>query len=105
MDQAVARADAGQVPRERDRVSARNGGAWEVRKSVPRVRSESAAHSLCGQRNELLCALPNRRQAAGRSLALPLAEKRLAQNARGIRGDEKPVTRCKYVILGAGPSG
>ena len=46
---------------------------------MPSLRDESAAHPLCGQRDQLLPALPDRGEAARRSFAVALAEERLAE--------------------------
>jgi len=46
--------------------------------TVPPVRRENSPHSLCGQRNELLREVPDRRPGARRSRAFPAAGRRLA---------------------------
>ena len=51
-----------------------------LRPAVPRLRHEGAAHPLRGQRDELLPALPDGRQAARRPLAVATAEARLAED-------------------------
>ncbi len=76
---------ARRVPEQGHGVSRRDGRARALRLAVPRVRYESAAHPLCRQRDELLPALPDRRQAARRPLVVAAAEARLAEVDRRAR--------------------
>ena len=54
-------------------------------KPCPVCGTPGAAHPLRRQRDELLPALPDRRQAARRPLAVAAAERRLAEDDRGAR--------------------
>ena len=66
------------LPREGDRVSRRDGRPWPVQAALPRLRRAGAADRLRRQRVQLLRAVPDRRPAAGRPLAVAAAEGRLA---------------------------
>ena len=78
VDGSTARRIARRFPGEGDRVSRRDGRARQVRQAVPGVRDSRPANSLRRQRDELLRALPDRRQAARRSRAVSSAEGGLA---------------------------
>ncbi len=91
---AVARPPARalrRLPGESHRVPAGDGGARQVRPAVPALRKAGAAHPLRGQRDELLPGVPDRQQAARRSIALAADEGRLAKDTRGARGEEGPL--------------
>jgi len=77
--------------RDSHRVPAGDGGARQVRPAVPALRKAGAAHPLRGQRDELLPGVPDRQQAARRSIALAADEGRLAEDTRGARGEEGPL--------------
>ncbi len=67
------------IPGARNCVSRGNGRAWSLRQALSGVRHQSAADSLCGERDELLPAMPDGWQAAGRSIAVAPSEERLAE--------------------------
>src|SRR5256885_601039 len=75
------------APAEGHRVPRRHGRARPFRQTVSRLRLAGAADHLRRERDELLPALPDRRQGPRRSLALAPAERRLATLDRGA-GDE-----------------
>ena len=83
------RGDGRRVSREGDRVPRRHGGARPLRQTLPGVRHADSAHSVRGQRSELLSDVPDRRQAARRSRPVAIAQGRLAEVARRARADEK----------------
>ena len=71
------RREAGErLPGEGDGVPPGHGRARPLRQAVPGLRRAGAAHRLRRQRDELLRALPDRRQAARRSRALAAAARR-----------------------------
>ena len=70
----------------RDRVPARDGRAWPLWPALPGMRHGGAADSLCGQRGQLLPALPDRRAGARRPEPVPAPGIRLATHDRGARG-------------------
>ena len=57
----------GRVPGRGDRVPARHGGARPLRPAVSRLRRAGAAHRPRGQRDQLLRALPDRRDGCWRT--------------------------------------
>jgi formamidopyrimidine-DNA glycosylase len=67
-------------------VRPRRGGARPLRPALPGLRHGGAAHRLRRERDELLPALPDRRQAARRPLAVAAAQGRLAAVDRGVGG-------------------
>ncbi len=71
-DRCCAQRDRRRVPGEGHRVPAGDGRARPVRQALPGLRRAGAAHRLRRQRDQLLPALPDRRQDPGRSLALRL---------------------------------
>ena len=74
------RAQTGErLSREGDRVPRRDGGARPLQAAVPGLRHAGAADRLRRQRVQLLRALPDRRPAARRPLAVAAAEGRLAR--------------------------
>ena len=70
-----------QIPRKGYRVSPGYGGAWPLQGGVPAMRRTDSTNPVCGQRNQLLRQLPDRRKAAGRSRTLAADARRLAQDA------------------------
>jgi ribosomal protein S13 len=72
------------VPGESHRLPRGHGGSWPLRQALPRLRLARAAHPLRRQRNQLLCPLPDRRQAAGRPVAVAPAEEELAPLHRRV---------------------
>lgn len=74
LDQAIECRSRGGVSREGDRVSPRDDRARPVRQALPEVRHAHPAHPLRRKRNQLLPALPDRRQAPRRPLPLATAE-------------------------------
>jgi formamidopyrimidine-DNA glycosylase len=60
------------ISRESHRVPQGDGGAWPLWQAVPAMRRSGAAHPLRRQRDELLCALPDGRQASRRSRPVAL---------------------------------
>src|SRR5713226_7052930 len=85
MGRSAARGGQRQVSGKGHGLPRRDGGAWQVRATVPALRDEGAADPVRVERDELLPAVPDRRQAAGGSGALAIAARRLAANAGGIR--------------------
>src|SRR4051812_25109978 len=85
MDRKASRAKRGPISGKGHGVSRRDGGPWPLRPAVPGVRLAGAAHRLCGERDELLRALPDRRQAARRPRAFAAAEEKLAAQHRRAR--------------------
>ena len=71
------------VSREGHGVSRRHGRARTIRQALSGLRHAGAADSLRRERSQLLSDLSDRRQAAGRSIAVAPAEGRLAALARG----------------------
>src|SRR5690242_6965891 len=86
MDGAPARRSRGGVSRESDGISGRDGGARPLRQTVSGVRDASTADSLCGQRDELLPDLSDRRQATRRSGAVASPQGGLAEVVGGAGG-------------------
>ena len=82
MDRPAPRRGRRQLPGEGDRLSRRDGGAWPLPKAVPGMRRAGAAHSLRGERDQLLRALPDRRPRAGRPEPVATAQGRLAPQHR-----------------------
>src|SRR2546426_2890894 len=78
MDRAPARRCRRGLSREGHRVSRGHGGAWALRPALSGVRRPRAAHRLRGERDQLLCALPDGRQAACRPGAIAAAQEKLA---------------------------
>src|SRR5690242_9485191 len=83
LDRAPAHRRGRRVPREGDRLPQGHGRARPLWQALPRVRHGDSAHPLRGERNELLPAVSDRRQAARRPLAFPAAQGRLAEDDRG----------------------
>ena len=87
------RAERGRrFPGEGHRLPQGHGRAWPLRQALPGLRHRHPAHSLRRKRNELLPALPDRRQAARRPLAFAAAQGRLAEDDRGAGEPAKAVS-------------
>src|SRR4051812_5618795 len=69
-----------------DGVSARHGGPRPVWATVPGLRDRRTTHRVRGERDELLPALPDQRQGAGRPFAVAATARRLAAVGRGAGG-------------------
>ena len=79
----LLRAESGdQFPKKGDGVPPEDGRARQVRTAVSGVRHAGAAHRVRRQREQLLPALPDRRQAARRPRPVPPAQVRLAAQRR-----------------------
>src|SRR2546427_5118407 len=78
MDRAPARRCRRGLSREGHRVSRGHGGAWALRQALSGVRRSRAAHRLRGERDQLLRALPDGRQAARRPGAVAPPQEELA---------------------------
>src|SRR5436190_20925184 len=74
MDRAARCAGRTRIPGESHRVSRRDGGPRPARQALPGLRCPSAANRLCGERDQLLRALPDRRQDPRRPCAVAPAE-------------------------------
>src|SRR5439155_1536294 len=74
VDGATAARSRRRFPGEGDGVPRGDGGARALWPAVPGVRRGGAADHLRGERDELLCALSDRRQAARGSVAEPALE-------------------------------
>src|SRR2546429_3505398 len=85
MGRAPAPPGRGGFPRESDRLPRGNGGARQVRQALPGVRRAGAAHRVCGERDQLLRALPDRRQDPRRPRAVAPAQEELAALDRRAR--------------------
>ena len=83
MAAAAAGGNRRRISREGDGVSRGHGRARTIRQALSGLRHAGAADSLCRERSQLLSDLSDRRQAAGRSIAVAAAEGRLAALARG----------------------
>src|SRR5262249_61012912 len=86
MDLALAAGGRRRLSRGRDGVPPRHVRPRPLWQALSRVRRSRAADRLCGERDELLSALPDGRQAAGGSFALPPPPRRLAADAGGAGG-------------------
>ncbi len=82
VDRAPSRGRGRRVPRKGHRLPARDGGAREIQEAVPRLRHVGPAHRLRRQRDQLLPALPDGRQAALRPQPRAPAARRLAAHHR-----------------------
>ena len=83
---ARLRADVGDsFPEKVTAFREENGGAWPIRRAVSRVRGARAADPVCEQRDELLRALSDGREAARGPRALTAVGKGLAQVDRRHR--------------------
>ena len=67
---------------EGDGVSAGDGCAWAVQFALSAMRRESTADSLCGQRDQLLCEVSDRRKGTGGPQPFPTAGFGLAADTR-----------------------
>src|SRR3954467_6466876 len=85
MDRAASLAKRGRISGKGHGVSRGDGSPWPLRPAVPGVRLARAAHRLCGERDELLRALPDRRETARGPRALAAAEEKLAAQHRRAR--------------------
>src|SRR5262245_10319269 len=83
MDGPPPRRGGRRVPGKGDGVPSGDGGPRPLWEAVPFVRHGSPAHSLRGQRDELLPALPDGREGPGRPRPLATAQGRLAAEHRG----------------------
>src|SRR5271165_2663291 len=81
LDQPAARGSGHWLSGESDRVSQGYGGSRTLWGIVPEVWKKDSADSLRGQRNQLLCPLPNRWKSSGRSKFVPAVAIRLAAYA------------------------
>ena len=79
------------LPRKGHSLSQRHGGSWPLRRTVPKMRRQSLADSLCRQRNQLLRALPDRRQSSSRPQPVPAPGIRLAKNPGRTRSTKAPL--------------
>ncbi len=86
---AVPRAAGRRLPREGDRVPPGDGGARQVPPALPGVPDPGAADRPRGERDELLPALSDRREAARRPRALEAAQAGLAEDDRRARGAQE----------------
>src|SRR5262249_43641969 len=95
------------VPGEGHRLPSPDGGARSLPGTLPGMRLPGAADRARGERNQLLCALSDRRPAPGGSRALQAPQGRLAQDARRAGGgerlipisDENPTLRTPVVTI------
>ena len=93
---------------EGDGVSAGDGGAWAVWLALSTMRREGAADSVCGQRDELLRAVPDWREGAGGSEFVEVVAGGLAADVGGVGGVEEKMTskaRRTEIAVGAGLDG
>src|SRR5580693_5865452 len=79
------------VSREGDRVSAGDGRSWPIRQALSEVWRKHSADSLCGQRNQLLRAMPDRRKSPRGSKFVEAVGTGLAAHARGTRSSQAAV--------------
>src|SRR5436190_1037886 len=89
MDGAPASRERRGVSEQGHGVPCRNGRARPLSSAVPGLRDESPADPLRRQRDELLSALSDRREAARGSLAVEAAQERLAEVDRRARAAAK----------------
>jgi formamidopyrimidine-DNA glycosylase len=82
MDRPVGRRDRERLSRKSYRLSRRDGRARPLWQAVSALPRSGAAHPLRRQRDELLCALPDRRQAPRGSRTVATARCGLAAHAR-----------------------
>src|SRR3954471_2068367 len=94
MDRKASLAKRGPISGKGHGGSRGDGRAWPLRGAVPGVRLARAAHRICGERDELLRALPDRRQAARGPRALAAAEEKLAAQYRRAR-----LTRMAHALF------
>jgi len=87
----VDRLRADSLSRGGDRVSQGNGSAWTLWRALPEVRRKNSTDSLRGQRNELLCPMPNGWKSSCGSRFVPGIAIGLAAHARGTRGSQAPL--------------
>src|SRR5258706_3345123 len=81
----------GRLSRKGDRVSERHGGSRPLWRALPEVWRKNPADSLCGQRNELLCSMPNWWQSSRGSWFVQAIAIGLAADARRTRGLQAPL--------------
>src|SRR6266849_1905073 len=84
MDRPRARGGRGRAPREGHRISRGHGGARPLWQALPGLRRAGAAHRVRRERNQLLRALPDRRQDPRRSRPIAAAQEELAALPGGI---------------------
>src|SRR5579862_3280080 len=89
MDAAAGARDGRGLPGEGDRISRGDGGARKVPATVSCMRVTGATDCVCRERGELLCAVPDGRQASRGSLALAPHARRLAEDARRNGGAQE----------------
>src|SRR5512147_2299357 len=85
MDTTAAYERRRELPGEGHRLSSGDGRARPLRSTLPGVRRARAAHRACRERNQLLCALPDRWQDPRRSRAIPPAAQELAAESGRAR--------------------
>ena len=68
-----------------------HGGPWTLWRALSEVWRKDPAHSLCGQRNQLLCPMPNGWETSCRSQFVPAIEIGLAADARGAGVAQAPL--------------
>ena len=84
MDAAAANGDGRRISGEGHSVSSGDGGTWEVQAAVPAMREQDSADQICGERDELLCDLPDGREIVGGQGVFALVEGRLAADVGRI---------------------
>src|SRR5438094_6139267 len=91
VDRPAARRSAGWLSRKGDRLSQGNGGSRTLWRALLEVWRKDSADSLRGQRNELLCSMPNWwKSSCGSRFVSPFAIG-LAAHPRGTRGSQAPL--------------
>src|ERR1700761_1814935 len=89
LDRSIEDRSEGRVSREGNGIPQRNGSARALRTAVSAMWRADPAHSLCGQRDELLCAMSDGRSCAGGSQPVAAAGEGLAAHP-GLVGEHDP---------------
>src|SRR6266481_9684895 len=91
LDRPAARRSRSCLSRKGDRVSKGNGRSRALWTALPKVRRKDSAHSLRGQRNELLCPMPNWRKGSCGPRFVPAVRSGLAAHPRRTRSPQAPL--------------